>query len=149
MALFIAVHLWFTRKEWRRELAVIGLATGVGLAADTIAAFTGAVVFEGGMRVGLVPLWMVSLWAGFGATLLHSQRRMLQGLGLAIAIGALGGPLAYLGGQRLGVLTVAEGYGVYVIGLTWAVALGVLAACLPVFEADEEGVLPTRAAEAV
>ena len=140
MALFVSLHLWFTRSDWQRELRVIGWAVGLGLAADTLLVLSGAIAFEGGLRVGVVPLWMISLWAGFGATLLHSQRRMLKGRRLAIVLGALGGPLAYLGGERLNCLTVAGSFGLIAIGIAWAIVLGSLEAYLARLENFDEKV---------
>jgi hypothetical protein len=136
MVLFVALHLWFTRTGWRRELAMIGWAVGLGFLADSLLALSGAVVFEGQFRVGLVPLWMVSLWAGFGATLLHSHRPMLKDPRIAFILGALGGPWAYLGGQKLGCLAIGDGYSLVAIGLAWAVVLVILEHRLTVFERD-------------
>jgi hypothetical protein len=146
MVAFIGAHLWFTRPMWRRELRVIGWSVALGFTADSGLAWSGAVAFDGGLRVGLVPLWMISLWAGFGATLLHSQRRMLKGRWLAVAIGAVGGPLGYLGGERLGCLTVGDGFGLVAIGLAWALVFWGLEAILESVERDtqREGVSPAR-----
>lgn len=136
MAVFVGLHLWFMRTQWRREALVIGATTGLGLAADTALVLSGAISFEGGFRLGVVPLWMISLWAGFGATLLHSQRRMLKGRRLALALGALGGPCAYLGGERLNCLTVTDGFGLFAIGLAWSIVLVALEAMLSHLETD-------------
>jgi len=136
MAVFVSLHLWLTRAQWQREALVIGVTTGLGLAADTALVLSGAISFEGGFRLGVVPLWMISLWAGFGATLLHSQRRMLKGRRLALILGALGGPCAYLGGERLDCLTVTDGFGLVAIGLAWAIVLVALEAMLSHLETD-------------
>ena len=103
-----------------------GWAAGLGLSADTLLVAAGAVEFEGAFRLGWVPLWMVSLWAGFGATLLHSQRAMLRNRRLALLIGALGGPAAYWGGERLGCLTIHGAFGMVAVGCAWAMVLGTL-----------------------
>ena len=126
MAAFVAVHLWFTRTQWKREVRVIVWAAMLGLSADTVLVAVGAVEFAGALRLGWVPLWMVSLWAGFGATLLHSQRAMLKNFRLALLIGALGGPAAYWGGERLGCLTIHGSLGLFAVGCAWAVVLGIL-----------------------
>ena len=97
----------------------------LGLSADTLLA-VGAVEFAGALRLGWVPLWMVSLWAGFGATLLHSQRVMLKNSRLALLVGAFGGPAAYWGGERLGCLTIHGAFGLFAVGCAWAVVLGTL-----------------------
>ena len=123
MVVFILAHLWFMRTQWRRELQIIGYATLLGLSADTCLVALGAIEFGGSIRLGLVPLWMISLWAGFGATLLHSQRAMLKDRRCALLVGAFGGPAAYWGGERLGCLTISEGMGLFGVGCAWAIVL--------------------------
>ena len=81
MAMFVAVHLWFERRALRRELVMLVWAVGVGLATDATLVATGSVTYFGGMRLAGVPLWMISLWAGFGATALHSQFAMFGPVG--------------------------------------------------------------------
>ena len=123
MGVFVLVHLWFTRTQWQRELKVIGWATALGLSADTLLVLTGAIEFDGALRLGVVPLWMVSLWTGFGATLLHSQRALVTSRRLALAVGVFGGPAAYWGGERLGCLAIDPSFGLFAVGCAWALVL--------------------------
>ena len=126
MAMFVAVHLWFERRALRQELVMLVWAVGVGLATDATLAATGSVTYFGGMRLVGVPLWMISLWAGFGATALHSQFALLRTRGLATAVGAFGGPAAYLGGERLGCMEIHGLEGALAVGAVWSIALGLL-----------------------
>ena len=135
MAVFVAAHLWFMRAQWKLEVKVIGWAALLGFCADTLLVVSGAVEFGGVLRLGWVPLWMISLWAGFGATLLHSQRAMLRNRHFALWIGALGGPAAYWGGERLGCLTIHGSFGLLAIGFAWALVLVTLENLLRRYEA--------------
>ena len=141
MAAFVAIHLWFTRSAWQREVQIICWAVGLGFSADSCLVMVGAVDFEGVLRLGVVPLWMMSLWAGFGATLHHSQRALLKNRQVALIVGALGGPAAYWGGERLGCLTIDEPLGLIAVGCAWAVVLVSLEYCLRRHEAAETRLL--------
>jgi hypothetical protein len=97
-----------------------------------IAALTGA-VFEnvllalGWMQVQDGVYWLVALWALF-ATTLNGSLRMLQGRPwLAAGLGAVGGPLAYYAGARLGALELVQPAAMMAaLALAWALATPLL-----------------------
>lgn len=77
----------------------------------------------------LSPLWMISLWVNFAATL-NVSMAWLRGRYLVAALfGALGGPLAYYSGAKLGatealptlndILVLAVGWGIMTPLLVW------------------------------
>jgi Protein of unknown function (DUF2878) len=69
----------------------------------------------------IAPVWMFMLWALFASTLNVSMRWLHGRPWLAALFGALGGPAAYAGGERIGALTVVDptlGYAAIAIG--WA-----------------------------
>jgi Protein of unknown function (DUF2878) len=49
---------------------------------------------------GGAPLWILAMWASFALTLRHSMTFLLRRPMVALAFGAVGGPLAYLGASR-------------------------------------------------
>jgi hypothetical protein len=119
--LLVGLHLWRTATpaaEWR----LIGAAALIGAVGDTLLARSGWLQYAAGALLpATAPVWIVALWMLFATTLRHSlawlQRRPL----LSAVCGALGGPLAYLGGARLGALVVerpAPAYGALAAG--WA-----------------------------
>lgn len=70
---------------------------------------------------------MVSLWAMFAVSLSASARFLSQlSVHWVAALGATMGPLAYLGGERLGVLTLGRGASL-VVAAEWAIAVAILA----------------------
>ena len=75
----------------------------------------------------LGPLWMTALWANFAMLLDHSLRWLRGRPALAAIAGAIGGPAAYLGGERLGAVAIAGGYGVFLLAAVWAAAMPLLA----------------------
>ncbi|MCK6445017.1 MAG: DUF2878 domain-containing protein [Planctomycetes bacterium] len=80
----------------------------------------GARLFE-----AATPWWFVVLWAGFATTLCSSFAWALTRPWLAVALGAVAGPIAYLSGERLGALTLGEpkARALAILAVAWALAL--------------------------
>ena len=55
---------------------------------------------------GFAPYWMLTLWIAFATTLNHSLRWLMHRPVAAALAGAIGGPLAYLAGAKLGALAL-------------------------------------------
>jgi hypothetical protein len=108
-----------------REAALLAGAAVVGTAFETLLVQTGWLRYGGGSGLlieGTAPMWMVALWALFATTLNVSMRALRPRLVLAALLGAVGGPLAYYGGARLGALElVSPGAALAAIGIGWAV----------------------------
>jgi hypothetical protein len=121
LAVFAAVmtaHLWLTRER-AAELKLLGAAAAIGLAAESALLAWGGVRFPGG---GL-PVWMIALWVNFASTLRLSLEWLSGRYALAAVLGAVAGPLSYLGGERLGAITVESPLA---IGIEWAIATPLL-----------------------
>jgi hypothetical protein len=126
MLLFLIVHLVVMRAQWRQELGLIALSTALGIGLDNALAAGGAVTYVGDILVGRSPLWLVAIWAGFGATMRHSQAILVRSARIAIITGAVGGPLAYMGGEKLERMVVMGTSGWVAIGVLWTLAMTVL-----------------------
>jgi len=108
-------------QDWKQELIVALTAGVMGFAFDT------ALVAFGVFRPvpfllppPFSPLWMIMLWVN-QATTLNSCMAWLRGRYLAGAIfGAFGGPLAYLGGAKLGAATLPSTSSLVILGMAWA-----------------------------
>ncbi len=85
---FEVVELLRQTKPWARLLAVLGF---IGYA-------------PGPLPAPFAPLWVLALWVLLGTTLDVSLRWLRGRWWLAALLGAVTGPLAYLGGARLGAL---------------------------------------------
>ena len=130
MALFVGLHLWMLRHRFRSELALVVLSGVVGVGLDNALALMGDVQYQGELLVIHSPLWLVSIWAGFGATVRHCQAVLFRTRWAAALTGLVGGPLAYWGGERLGVLSVLSVVSWVDIGILW------MAAMLTLYSAD-------------
>ncbi len=127
-ALLLALgHLRLAERpdlEWPLMLA----AATIGIVVDSLHGAFGILDFRGHEAGTLAPLWIVALWVQFG-TALHFCLRWLSGRYLlACALGLVGGPMAFLGGERLGAATFGEprALSLAILGLSWALVLPAL-----------------------
>jgi len=128
-ALLIGVHLAIGPDRLRLA-KLVALCGVLGLAAESLLASSGLITYAAaGPFPPLAPLWIVSLWLAFATTIAEFERllganRLLK----AAALGALLGPLAYLGGERLGALAFMppRGVGVAAVSALWALSLPML-----------------------
>ena len=106
------------------ELRLIGASAGIGILVDSTLAITGQVRFVSAWPQSLAPFWMVCLWMAFATTLNHSLQWLMSRPVAAGLAGALGGPLAYLAGAKLGALTiVTPAMTLPIIALLWTIAM--------------------------
>jgi len=113
-----------------RELVLLVTATVLGVAGDSLCGLSGAVSFSGGAHQGMwPPLWMMALWPSFAASLRLSLSFLQHRLWLAAVLGALGGPVAYDAGRRLGALGAPHGAWPFLAAVagSWVLALPLLA----------------------
>lgn len=121
----LAVHLrWVAQDsyEWRVLLRV----AACGWVLDTSLLHLGLFDFTGN-RV-MLPIWLALLWLLFASTLRHSLGWTAQPWWLSSLFGAVGGPLAYLGGVKLANISLPLGSwpSMLVLALIWALLLPAL-----------------------
>lgn len=137
-AVGIAFVLWQSVASAERattwRLAV--LAVLLGAAVDGGATILGVVRYAATDPMpfpGGPPCWILGLWASFAVTLPGPMRWMAGRPTAAALLGAIGGPLSYAGAQRgWGAVTfpTPQWQGYVWLGLSWAVAMAVLAIAL-------------------
>lgn len=106
-----AIVAWHVLRaaQPRRELLLAAGAAAAGALFETALVQAGWVRFESGVLLeGTAPYWMVALWALFATTLNVSLKSLQSRPWLAAALGAVGGPLAYYAGARLGALQLVQ-----------------------------------------
>jgi len=120
----LAIVAWHLARAARprAELALVLIAAGIGALWDSALSALGWIRFPNGVLIeGTAPHWIVAMWMLFATTLNVSLGGLGRNLPLAAAFGALGGPLAYLGGAKLGALTfVAQDAALVALALGWA-----------------------------
>ena len=101
-AVIVAVHL-ARATNLRSEALLVLLTAAVGTAWDSGLMMAGLYTFHNGAVVsGLIPVWMIAMWLLFATTLNVSMTWMKGRYLLAAIFGAIGGPVAYYAGHRLG-----------------------------------------------
>jgi len=98
----IAWHVAISARP-RAELALAGLLCVIGGVAESLVVAQGHVVYPSGQPVAwLAPYWLVALWAEFAIALNVTLRWLKHRPLLAALLGAVAGPLSFVGGVRLG-----------------------------------------------
>lgn len=122
------MHLALARPR-APDAWLVAAALAVGLGVESWQMSAGTYRLLGGEPpAGLPPLWLLALWAQFATTFRFSLQRVMARPWAAALLGAVGGPLAFLAGERLGAVVlwapVAGGLVRLVVG--WGAALCVL-----------------------
>ncbi|HEX4953905.1 MAG TPA: DUF2878 domain-containing protein [Thermoanaerobaculia bacterium] len=104
IAALLAVHLALVGERWRDLAAILGLGLA-GWLADSLLSSLGLITFAGGASGGVAPLWIAGLWLHFGSALGGPLAWLRGRPRLAVALCAVGAPLAYAGGLPLGAVT--------------------------------------------
>jgi len=124
----LAIHLAFQENR-RGELKLLLVAGLLGFLFDT--AFVAGGVFSPLRHLfprPFSPPWMICLWLNFAATLNVSMVWLRGRYLLAAAFGAVGGPLAYYSGARLGATeTLPTTTGMLLLAIGWGLMTPILA----------------------
>ena len=123
----IGLHLALAQRPLPEAL-LIAVAAVIGLIWDSWLVALGLMSYPtGNIAPGLAPYWIVAMWALF-ATSLNLSMAWLKGRAwLAALFGAVGGPLAYLAGERLGGVQMPDPVlALSAQALGWAVLLPML-----------------------
>ncbi len=110
----IALHLVLSSNPLAQTKFIV-FVTCVGLLVEstlTYAGFTRFVTFlvstAYSLPPPLPPVWLLAMWAAFATIVTVSLTWLQTKPILAFLLGAVGGPLAYIAGERLGAMTLLE-----------------------------------------
>ncbi|MEI6213294.1 MAG: DUF2878 domain-containing protein [Desulfuromonadales bacterium] len=134
----LAVHLAL-QDDRRAEVKLLLAAGLLGLIFDT--AFVAGGVFTPLQHLfprPFSPPWMICLWLNFAATLNVSMAWLLGRYRLAALFGAIGGPLAYYSGAKLGATeTLPTTAGMLLLAIGWGFMTPLLALLAKYFTTSE------------
>ena len=125
----IGINLWWFSADAMRDLRLCATVALIGFCVDTVHLRFGVFTLIGDPRFPhLCPLWLVALWAMFAMTLRGSLSWLAHRYGLAALLGAVAGPLSYLGGAKLGAVTMHpnRAFSMAARAVGWAAALPLL-----------------------
>ena len=120
---FVIVHFRFFASHYAdSRLIVAGLL--VGLVLDSFYSAAGLMAYNAQSWPPVAPWWILCLWVNFMLTLNHSLGWLLERPLLAALLAAIGSPLSYYAGQKLGALTWQQPeLLVIVAAISWAIAV--------------------------
>lgn len=102
VAALISLHLTLAHRRLP-EASLIAIAALIGFIWDSCLVAFGLMNYPtGNFAPGLAPYWIVAMWALFATSLNLSMAWLKGRTQLAVLFGAVGGPLAYMAGERLG-----------------------------------------------
>ena len=124
IAMAIGYHL-FTAAQPMPEISLILIAALIGAIWDSLLVAAGWLVYPSGLLFeNTAPYWIVALWAVFATTFNVSLVWFKTRLLFASLFGAIGGPLAYLAGERLGAVEFTSHMaGLSALAIGWAVLM--------------------------
>jgi len=113
----------------QQELLLVLSAAAIGALFDSLLVWLGWLTYSSGTLIAdTAPHWMVALWMLFATTLNQSLAWLKRRVFVAVLFGAIGGPLAYLGGAKLGALNfAAPTAGLLALAIGWALLTPLLA----------------------
>jgi hypothetical protein len=120
-ALILSWHL-YQAKNVKAELLLMLCALLIGMAYDQSMLSLGYISYlNNGWGNAIVPVWILALWLGFTTTLNVSLRWMRSKHLIAVIFGAIGGPFAYLGAEKLGAVVLHGATSYIALSLGWAI----------------------------
>jgi hypothetical protein len=102
----LALHFWLNADR-RTDLVLMVAVVPLGFSVDSLLAASGLLVYQAAVLPWpLAPPWILALWLLFASTLRHGMAWLGGRPVAALLFGALGGPLGYAAGSRLGAVSL-------------------------------------------
>ena len=123
MTLFLFIHILFFKLN-QSEFFFIALVSLFGAFIDTAFLQASLIEYRGLTFDLFAPFWIISMWAGFAATLNHSLYWLAEKWLLAFLMGAIFGPLSYLAGIKFGALNFNPNFKTLgILAIVWGIVL--------------------------
>lgn len=123
----LSIHFHFAKRPIN-ELILIMSCAAIGAVFDSFLVATGWVQYYSGQFSDvLAPYWIITMWMLFATTLNVSLKWLRGKVVLAAFFGLIGGPLAYIGGEKLGGIDLVNQFAALAaLGIGWAVMMPML-----------------------
>lgn len=121
----VAVQLVLFPNSVRRESSFLAAALLIGYALETGHIAIGVMITAGEQtRWPICPLWLPALWVNLAITMTRSLRWLDKHRLAACVLGAIGGPLSYWTGARLGAVTLDSNatFSLAALAIVWGTA---------------------------
>jgi hypothetical protein len=101
--IIVLLQLVLNKANLKKEITLMIIISIIGGIFDQLILNHGLLAYRShGWSNAIVPIWIIGLWITFGSTLNVSLKWLRSFPKLAILFGVIGGPLAYLGAEKLG-----------------------------------------------
>jgi hypothetical protein len=129
LVMFAAFVLHIYQSSSKRSDLILGsICLLLGAIFESLISGVGVVHFAGYTPESiLAPAWVLALWVNISITINHSLSFLKERLWLASLLGAISGPLSYLGGLGMGAAS-AEDVSVFIIvyAVIWAIVIPII-----------------------
>ena len=123
----VAFHIRSAKRPSSELLLILCCAVIGGIFDSILVANNWVSYFSGFVGANLAPYWIITMWALFATTLNVSLRWLRKMPLVAVAFGAVGGPLTYLAGQKLGGIVLVDSFAALVaLAIGWGVMMPLL-----------------------
>lgn len=124
----LSIHLLLTDAR-TAEARLLLCACLLGVIVDSVQQALGLFTFKTDSRWPIwLPLWVFVIWAQFATLFRFALHWLNRRYLLGALFGAVGGPLAYWGGIRIGAATFGENpqLSLFVLAIAWALVMPLL-----------------------
>ncbi len=104
-AIMLLLHLYYQADK--SELVLIFIVAGVGVLLDSALIYSGIFIFPDSTQL---PLWLITLWFCFAATVRHSLSFLAKFKILQVLAGGVFAPLSYLAGAKFSVVYITPSF---------------------------------------
>jgi hypothetical protein len=121
----LVIHFLWTQNRRQEALFVLVVAM-TGIVVDSLQKTSGLLSYAGDVPVyWLAPYWIIAMWVLFATAMTTSLQRLQGKYLFAAAVGAIGGPLSYVAGEKLNGIEFNYDFWptVIIISLIWATVM--------------------------
>ena len=135
----LSIHFFYARRP-AEELILILSCAAIGAIFDSALVAAGWVgYYSGQFSDVMAPYWIITMWMLFATTLNVSMRWLRGRATLAAIFGLIGGPLAYIGGEKLGGIDLVNQFAALAaLAIGWAVMMPILVWLAETFDGMSE-----------
>jgi hypothetical protein len=114
--------------KWHKELMIVFVAMFIGFIWDSYLVYQNWLGYPyGQLSMNTAPYWIVIMWGLFATTFNVSLNWLKDRPVIAVLFGAIGGPLAYYAGAKLGAVQFNDSSaGLIALAIGWAVLMPLL-----------------------
>jgi hypothetical protein len=141
VVIIVLLQLILSKANLKKEITLMILIALIGGVFDQLILNHGLLSYSShGWSNAMVPIWIIGLWIAFGSTLNVSLKWLRNLPIVAIMFGAIGGPLAYLGAEKLGavkLLIVPDA--MFALAIGWGILMPILLNLSKKFDGYQHG----------